>query len=90
MAHPDMDYSYRLGTRQAYTDACREQLRAQVPPAPWWKVLEVDPGASEEVINAAYRALAKREHPDHGGSEDRMKRLNLAHDEALKIRGAKC
>lgn len=43
-----------------------------------YKVLQVDPEASVEVIRAAYRVLAGVNHPDRGGSPDAMARLNLA------------
>ena len=48
-----------------YADACSEL---------WLK-----PGAPREVIDAAYRALARLYHPDAGGSEEAMTRLNLAY-----------
>ncbi len=43
-----------------------------------YRVLQVDPGADLEVIQAAYRVLARRFHPDHSGSDETMKRLNAA------------
>jgi curved DNA-binding protein CbpA len=46
-----------------------------------YAVLEVDPGASQEVVSAAYRALARRFHPDVApGSEAaaRMVAINAA------------
>jgi curved DNA-binding protein CbpA len=44
--------------------------------------LEVSPLASVGAIEAAYRSLVKRHHPDVAGSPDdeRMKRLNLARE----------
>jgi curved DNA-binding protein CbpA len=36
--------------------------------------------ADPEVLNAAYRALAKKLHPDRGGSSETMKDLNRAYD----------
>jgi curved DNA-binding protein CbpA len=36
--------------------------------------------ADPEVLNAAYRALAKKLHPDRGGSSEAMKDLNRAYD----------
>lgn len=41
--------------------------------------LEVSPRASAEVIKAAYHALAKVNHPDRKGSEQRLKNLNAAY-----------
>lgn len=48
------------------------------------RVLEVAPEACPEVIKAAYRALALKHHPDCGGSEQAMKRLNAAYARLLK------
>jgi curved DNA-binding protein CbpA len=44
----------------------------------FYKVLQVDPAAEPEVIHAAYRALARKHHPDAGGGGARMASLNLA------------
>jgi curved DNA-binding protein CbpA len=43
-----------------------------------YRLLQVDPAADLEVIQAAYRVLARRYHPDHSGSDEMMKRLNAA------------
>jgi uncharacterized protein (DUF3820 family) len=48
----------------SYTDAC--------------EVLAVARGAPVDVAEAAYRALAKRTHPDHDGDGRAMVRLNTA------------
>jgi len=45
-----------------------------------YKVLEINNRASSLVIKAAYRALIKSAHPDHGGSETKVKELNLAYE----------
>src|SRR6185437_15148013 len=43
--------------------------------------LEVSPFASEGTIEAAFRSLVKRHHPDlESGNESRMRRLNLARE----------
>lgn len=36
--------------------------------------------APPEVIDAAYRALVKKYHPDTGGSAEDMKRINIAYE----------
>ena len=48
----------------------------------FYRLLEVDPAASPEVIAAAYRVLAKRLHPDIAGppTGDRMVELNRAYE----------
>jgi len=50
----------------------------------YYKILEVDPEASPEVIEKAYKALAKKYHPDrHAGDEEawnvKMRELNEAY-----------
>jgi hypothetical protein len=47
-------------------------------------VLGLSPGATADQIDAARRELAKRAHPDVGGSVDAMQRINAAADEALR------
>ena len=45
----------------------------------YYALLEVDPTATVEVIRAAYRAHARRDHPDHPtGSTEAMVLLNAA------------
>jgi len=43
-----------------------------------YRTLQVDPSAELEVIQAAYRVLARRFHPDLAGDDSTMKRLNAA------------
>ena len=43
-----------------------------------YAVLLVDPAADREVIRAAYRVLARRFHPDHGGDPAKMVELAAA------------
>jgi DnaJ-class molecular chaperone len=48
----------------------------------YYAVLEVPPGASPEAVQAAYRALCKKYHPDMGlpdASSERMVLLNEAY-----------
>lgn len=48
-----------------------------------YKILEVDSGASREVIKKAYRVLAEKYHPDRVGSskqsESKMRQINHAY-----------
>lgn len=44
-------------------------------------LLGVRVDAPKEVIEAAHRALARKFHPDVGGSEEKMKALNKAREE---------
>ena len=43
-----------------------------------YKKLQVDPQAESEIIRAAYHALARKYHPDAGGSGQRMVEFNVA------------
>ena len=45
---------------------------------PWHKVLDVPENASLKQIEAAYKAKAKRAHPDTGGNAADMAELNVA------------
>lgn len=60
----------------------------QALPAPeqWWQVLGVSEGASVADIDAAYRAAAPKAHPDRGGSDAAMARLNAARDHGRTAR----
>lgn len=49
------------------------------------RVLYVAPDAPEEVVRAAYRALAQVYHPDHGGSEEAIRELNEAYEALLAM-----
>jgi curved DNA-binding protein CbpA len=51
-----------------------------------YRVLQVTPDAEPEVIQAAYRALARKYHPDKGGSDLQMAKLNAAW-ETVRDRG---
>jgi len=43
-----------------------------------YDVLQVSPHAEPDVIRAAFRALARRHHPDFGGDQRRMMQINEA------------
>lgn len=53
------------------------------PPRSCWQILGLQPGASRDEINAAFRELAGEHHPDRGGSHDRMAEISRARDEAI-------
>lgn len=65
------------------------------PKRPWWEVLRypVDPAEREFLsvpeIEARYRSLAKKAHPDQGGTDEAMSELTTAKDDAVaEIGGA--
>jgi hypothetical protein len=55
-------------------------------PAPrsCWDILGLEPDASPDEINAAFRRKATVAHPDAGGSTTAMAELSNARDEALQ------
>lgn len=73
---------YGVGTiEQAFAGYTALGAAAEVE---WWIVLSVPRSAPLASIEAAYRELAKKAHPDAGGSEAEMQRLNVARDAARK------
>lgn len=50
----------------------------------WWVVLGTHPNATKDEIREAWRSMAKKHHPDHGGSEEMMSKVNKAYAEATK------
>ncbi|HKH81702.1 MAG TPA: J domain-containing protein, partial [Methylovirgula sp.] len=58
------------------------------PKKTWCEVLGVQAGAEPWLIEAAYKYLAEKLHPDAGGSKGLMAELNRARDEALKAKVA--
>jgi hypothetical protein len=51
----------------------------------WFDVLEVSPNASWEVIEAVYRKLLHKVHPDKGGSQREFMELQAAYKQAKEI-----
>lgn len=69
--------------RRAYAAA----MARHTPAKPWWcEALGIQANATVDQISNAYKTLAKSAHPDRGGSDDAMKRLNVARSAAMKER----
>lgn len=49
-----------------------------------WSFLGISSSCHPKDIVIRYRELAKRYHPDHGGDQHKMSKLNAAYKEALK------
>jgi len=66
-------------------DRAFEGFVALAAPAPFdaWKELGLKPGATKDEVEAAFRAQAKKRHPDAGGSTEAFQRLERARREAL-------
>ena len=45
-----------------------------------YRLLGISPSSKWEEVERAYRAKAKKHHPDHGGDEDAMRALNEAYN----------
>jgi DnaJ-like protein len=54
-----------------------------------YRVLGVSPSDSPEAVRARFRELALERHPDRGGSEAKMRELNLAYEKILRHRQRK-
>ncbi len=61
----------------------RPRMRARPSVAPH-AVLFVTVDAPPEVVKAAYRALAQKYHPDHGGDAEEFRRVDAAYKELTK------
>lgn len=69
---------YRSKDRPQPSDSSPDDLSTEVADA--FALLHLDPSAPAEVIQAVYRALSRRAHPDAGGNNETMKQLNLAYE----------
>src|SRR5579883_1711138 len=72
-----------VGSPARLTGAEGSKSMSATPLPDYYKTLQVDPLAEEEVIEAAYRRLARKYHPDvYTGPDasERMRELNLAYD----------
>jgi hypothetical protein len=64
----------------AFSDAwsapvAKEILKDESP----WEVLGIRPSSSESEIKAAFRRLITEHHPDHGGDNERARRIIAAY-----------
>lgn len=62
-----------------------QAFEALPSPKSCWDVLGITPGATHDMIEAAFKAQAKARHPDRGGSHAAMSELNAARDAALSL-----
>jgi len=66
---------YGVGTMD---QAFAGYAQLQSGPDCWWLVLNIPEAATLEQAEAAYRKMARTHHPDAGGTQDGMARLNQA------------
>jgi DnaJ-class molecular chaperone len=50
----------------------------------WWDILECRKDSSIEVVKLNFRRLAKDHHPDNGGSNEKMTKINQAYNQAIQ------
>jgi DnaJ domain len=66
-----------------------EQWLAALDEQDPYRVLGVSPLDPPEVVRARFRELALERHPDRGGSEAKMRELNVAYEKILRHRQRK-
>jgi hypothetical protein len=75
-----LDRRYPDWRQSTATDASPHSPSAAMTPEEAWRVLGLEPGASEEAIRDAHRRLMKKLHPDQGGSTYLAAKINQAKD----------
>jgi curved DNA-binding protein len=70
-----------MAAGQRITDARHAMLIAEAH-----RILQVQADAEPEVIQAAYRALAKKYHPDRDASADAARRMRQINDAYRQLR----
>lgn len=83
--HASVDWREQVYAAHRTTDSGKDSGLMDSMEA--YQVLGLQPGASREEIQAAYRRLIQRVHPDHGGSSYLAARLNQARDVLLGVLG---
>jgi hypothetical protein len=76
--------AYLIFTSRIRPVAVRAPASGRMSEAEARSVLGVEAGASAQTVNAAWRRLMGRAHPDQGGTEGLAARLNAARERLLK------
>lgn len=80
----------RLNEKRGIGDTLREayaQLPGPVTERDPYEVMGLRPDVDFDSVEAMYRVLARRRHPDAGGSDEAMRELNAAYDRIKAERG---
>ncbi len=54
-----------------------------------FEILGVEPNAPKDEVTKAFRKKAWKAHPDHGGSNEEMMKVNAAYEAISRVRGWK-
>ena len=73
--------------RKSIDDAIRRSVSEETEGLDPYEVLGVKPDARREDIDRAYKRKAFDAHPDHGGSNQEMVKINAAYQAIRMIRG---
>lgn len=80
--HADADWRDQTDTE--WKDRTQATANDHMDRAEAYRVLGLQPSAGRDEIQAAYRRLIQRVHPDQGGSSDLAARINQARDVLLR------
>jgi hypothetical protein len=67
---------------QPFVRAADGQAQGGAPGPAWWSVLRLPPDATDAEVEAAYRAQARKHHPDAGGTHEGFLRVQAAYQAA--------
>jgi DnaJ-domain-containing protein 1 len=78
----------RLNEKRGVADLMRNAyLQLDAPVHDAYAILQVTRTADKDTVTAAYRAAARRSHPDAGGTDEEMARVNAAYEQIQRERG---
>jgi hypothetical protein len=83
LLHAYFDHVEVARERAGYSDAHSTNSH---PPREPYCTLHLLESAPDGVCKAAYRAMAQLTHPDHGGTTEAMRQVNLAFEQIAKER----
>ena len=69
-------------------DRAFQGFTALPAPEQWFQVLGVGSNATADEITEAHRRLAMQHHPDRGGEDGQLARINAARDDGLRERAS--